>query len=200
MSNPNFLAITANMIVEVQRRGCTPVSFVMNRATQAHIANELWQAHRLKMSALGKLWHWMRQGKTVPRLETLHGLGVMDGPQLQDGAVFLQSISVGQPPQEAPGAGSAQNAPAESPFWRREPVAAPEDSAPTLNDLASGGGDRPTASAVLIKALESSEDLAGVVVIRVHGNRDIDMTMNADPLACRGILDKAAQYLYMKGM
>ena len=91
MPNPNFLAITANMIAEVQRRGCTPVSFVMNRATQAHIANELWQAHRLRMSALGKLWHWMRQGKTVPRLETLHGLSVVDGPHLQPGAVFLQS-------------------------------------------------------------------------------------------------------------
>ena len=91
MSNPNFLTVTAQMILEVQRRGLTPIAFVMNRATQEHIAEELWLVYRARISALARVWHWLRHGRSIPLMDTLHGLPVMENAILQDGGVFLQS-------------------------------------------------------------------------------------------------------------
>lgn len=196
MPNPNFLAITANMIAEVQKRGLRPIAFVMNRATQAHVAEEMWQAHKAKMSALAKAVHRIRHGKTAPRLEMLHGLGIMDGPHLQDGAVFLQSIDVPRPmgmSQE-----NQQAAPAE--FWKREPVAAAGDSAPTLSDIASGTGDRPSVSSILIEAMTDADSLDSVVVVRVHKNKDVSLCLNCNGFEAQGILQKAQFYLAQRGM
>ena len=197
MPNPNFLAITANMIAEVRRRGLRPVAFVMNRATQAHVAEEMWQAHKAKMSALAKAVHRIRHGKTAPRLEMLHGLGIMDGPHLQDGAVFLQSIDVPRPmgmSQE-----NQQAAPVE--FWKRDPVAPPAEgeAAPTLNDLSSGGGERPSCSDVLIRALDSAEGLSGVAVIRVHRNGNIDLCANIEKYALQGVIQHAQMWVIQNG-
>lgn len=212
MSNPNFLTVTAQMILEVQRRGLTPMAFVMNRATQEHIAEELWLVHRARMSALARFWHWLRHGRSIPLMDTLHGLPVMENAMLQDGGVFLQStgteaqggMGVTDGLEQAAKAAAEENQRRGAEFWEKQRVNPPavpnQDAAPTLNDLASGNGERPTASDVLIKALDHADELAGVVVIRIYANKDLDMAMNVDPYACQGILAKAQQYLFMKGM
>ena len=51
-----------------------------------------------------------------------------------------------------------------------------------------------------LEALDHADELAGVVVIRIYANKDLDIAMNVDPYACQGILAKAQQYLFMKGM
>ena len=97
----------------------------------------------------------------------------------------------------------------DSEFWKKErvqgmmdamdEVAAPGEIRPTLNDLSSGNGGRPSASDVLMRAMDRADDLAGVVVIRVYRNNDLDMAMNLDNYAAAGVLQKASYWLAMRG-
>lgn len=207
----NFLTVTAQMILEVQRRGQTPLGFAMNQATRVYIAGGCWLHHKATMSAAARVWYRLRHGGTAPVLDVLHGLPVMVNPQLQDGMIFLQLAGaqvagMGVPPgmEQAAKAAAQENARRGAGFWKEEPAAPPaaaqEDAMPTLNDLASGTGDRPSASDVLMKAMERCDDLSGIVVVRVFRNGDVDLCLNVDQFAAQGVLQKAQQYLFMKGM
>lgn len=208
---PTMIQVAANMIAEVTSRGQTPVTFLMNAATANRIADEVGFQSKARMSAAKRFWLWLR-GKGGPaKLSHLCGVPVTEAPHVPDGGIFLQTYSGAAQLSDVPaGLDQAAKAAAEenerrgAEFWDKQRVAAPgaqaDDAAPTLNDLSSGGGERPTASDVLIKALDRADELAGVVVIRVYANKDLDMAMNVDSYTCQGILQKASFYLAQRGM
>jgi hypothetical protein len=88
-------------------------------------------------------------------------------------------------------------------FWEKQrvepPAAAQGDVAPTLNDLASGSGDRPSCTDVLIRALDSAEKLTGVAVVRVYQNGDIDLCANIEKFALQGVLQHAHVWVIQNG-
>jgi len=207
--------VAANMIAEVTSRGQTPVTFLMNAATANRIADEVELQAKAQMSTAKRFWFWLRNGKGGPeKLTHLCGVPVTEAPHVPDGGIFLQTYTGAAQLSDVPaGLEQAAKFAAEemerrrSEFWEKHPVAPPAvpdaqagDAAPTLNDLSSGGGERPTASDVLIKALDRADELAGVVVIRVYANKDLDMAMNVDSYTCQGILQKAQFYLAQRGM
>jgi hypothetical protein len=160
-----------------------------------------------RMSLFGRFWFWLRKGGIAPRLETLCGIPVMISPMMADGGLFLSAM--GNTPgfsrpqgQHSPQATPAQpGTPAE--FVKREAVAQADGAAdevrPTLDDLSQGSGDRPSAGDVLMKAMDGAENLAGVVVIRVHKNSDVDLCLNMNQFETQGVLQKAQQWLMMRG-
>jgi hypothetical protein len=89
-------------------------------------------------------------------------------------------------------------------FWKKDRVDAMDGVAageirPTLNDLSSGNGERPSASDVLMKAMDDVDDLNGVVVVRVHRNGSVDLCLNVDQFAAQGVLQRAQMYLAQRG-
>ena len=184
-TNPQFLIATRAMIDQLLARGQRPLVFLMNPTTARVIAADMAEFHFSQKSAFARFWHLVRHGKTVPKLETLYGVPVQQSDYLPDGTMHLQCVA-NIPPQaieEAMKAQAAQNQQRGQEFWekqRAEPTAAQGDVAPTLNDLASGSGDRPSCSDVLMKAMERADELSGVVVIRVYPNNRLDMSLNVD--------------------
>ncbi len=210
-TNPQFLIAARTMIDQLLARGQKPLCFLMNGKTATAIAADMAGIHFQTKSTAAKIWHLLRHRKTPPTLDALHGVPVQQNDYLPDGAMHLQCVptvpqGMGCPPgmEEAMKAAQAQQAQRGQEFWKKEriepPAAAEGDAAPTLNDLASGTGDRPSASDVLMKAMERCDDLSGIVVVRVFRNGDVDLCLNVDQFAAQGVLQKAQQYLFMKGM
>jgi len=225
-ANLELLAASRVMVDQVIARGQVPVMFLMNRATSQALAETLAAAYRERQSTFWRLWLRIRHGKVAPRLESLHGIPVAQADYLPDGGLFLQvadraqvglPAAPGVPTSTRPPAGmeqAAQDARQQlaargEEFWKKDRiqalndamdgVAGPGEIRPTLNDLSSGGGARPSASDVLMKAMEDVDDLNGIVVVRVHRNGNVDLCLNVDQFAAQGVLQKAQQYLFMKG-
>jgi hypothetical protein len=210
MSQPTLTAAARRMIAEIQQRGQHPICFLMNQATiQAVIAENMLEVNK-RRSALGKAWHWLWYRNTVPKLESLAGVPVFEAPHIPNGGIYLQSASNGPVPgaqpamPQQPAHDQAQaNANQTPEFWEKERVSAGAPAsveAPTLNDLSSGGGERPTASDILMRAMNDADKLAGIVVVRVWPNQSLDLCLNVDPYAAQGILQKAMLYLMHGGL
>ena len=140
------------------------------------------------------------------------------GPQMQQGA----AMPAGAPSVQA----QANSAPGEWPFAKKEELriqeapaeelepavppeiagAAPrpgicgltEGSARQLYDLSRCTGDSPSVTDVLIKALDDVDRIKQVVVIRVHNNQDVDLSLNCNQFEATGILEKARIWLAMR--
>ena len=206
----SMIQIAARMIAEVTSRGQTPITFLMNAATANQIADEVEAAAKAQMSAANRFWLWLRGKGSPAKLSHLCGVPVTEAPHVPDGGIFLQTYSgAAQLPDVMAGLEQAAKAAAEdnerrgAEFWDKQRVAAPGaqagDAAPTLNDLSSGGGDRPTCSDVLIRAIDSAEDLNGVVVIRVHRNGSIDLCANIEKYALQGVIQHAQMWAIQNG-
>ena len=206
MSTPQILNGAGEMLAQALQRGLTPVAFMMSGNTMRAIAQDAWEVRKRRMSVLGRFWQRLWRGHDVPRLEYFHGLAVAQADFLPDGLITLQAVgpmggqSYGQQPQAADQ--SAANAPPEE-FVLRDPAPAgdlPEGEVrPTLNDLSSGTGERPSSSDVLMKALEHADELKGVVVVRVHSNDSVDLCLNVDQFAAQGVLQRAQYWLMQRG-
>jgi hypothetical protein len=220
-ANLELLAASRVMVDQVIARGQVPVMFFMNRATSQALAETLAAAYRERLSAFRRLWLRIQRGKAVPQLESLHGIPVGRADYLPPGGLFLQSVDraqMGQPAAPAvptsmrPPAGmeqAAQDARQQlaargEEFWKKDRVDAMDGVAageirPTLNDLSSGNGERPSASDVLMKAMDDVDDLNGVVVVRVHRNGSVDLCLNVDQFAAQGVLQRAQMFLAQRG-
>jgi len=224
-ANLELLAASRVMVDQVIARGQVPVMFFMNRATSQALAETLAAAYRERLSTFRRLWLRIQRGKAVPQLESLHGIPVGRADYLPPGGLFLQSVDraqMGQPAAPAvptsmrPPAGmeqAAQDARQQlaargEEFWKKDRVQALNDAMdgvaageirPTLNDLSSGNGERPSASDVLMKAMDDVDDLNGVVVVRVHRNGSVDLCLNVDQFAAQGVLQRAQMYLAQRG-
>jgi hypothetical protein len=220
-TNLELLAASRVMVNQVIARGQIPVMFFMNRATSQALAETLAAAYRERLSTFRRLWLRIQRGKAVPQLESLHGIPVGRADYLPPGGWFLQSVDraqMGQPAAPAvptsmrPPAGleqAAQDARQQlaargEEFWKKDRVDAMDGVAageirPTLNDLSSGNGERPSASDVLMKAMDDVDDLNGVVVVRVHRNGSVDLCLNVDQFAAQGVLQRAQMYLAQRG-
>jgi hypothetical protein len=220
-ANLELLAASRVMVDQVIARGQVPVMFFMNRATSQALAETLAAAYRERLSTFRRLWLRIQRGKAVPQLESLHGIPVGRADYLPDGGLFLQSVDraqMGQPAAPAvptsmgPPAGleqAAQDARQQlaargEEFWKKDRVDAMDGVAageirPTLNDLSSGNGERPSASDVLMKAMDDVDDLNGVVVVRVHRNGSVDLCLNVDQFAAQGVLQRAQMFLAQRG-
>jgi hypothetical protein len=220
-ANLELLAASRVMVDQVIARGQVPVMFFMNRATSQALAETLAAAYRERLSTFRRLWLRIQRGKAVPQLESLHGIPVGRADYLPPGGLFLQSVDraqMGQPAAPAvptsmrPPAGmeqAAQDARQQlaargEEFWKKDRVDAMDGVAageirPTLNDLSSGNGERPSASDVLMKAMDDVDDLNGVVVVRVHRNGSVDLCLNVDQFAAQGVLQRAQMYLAQRG-
>lgn len=224
---PNNLALLAAsraLIDQVIARGQVPVAYLMNPRTAQAIAETLAAAHKARLSTFQRLWLRIRHGSAAPRLETLYGVPIIQADYLPDGGVLLQvgdRAALGQNPGCAPLATAGQvnaspqvnaerlkAAEADPEFWKRERVQGMMDAMdgvaageirPTLNDLSSGGGGRPSASDVLMKAMDDVDDLNGVVVVRVHRNGSVDLCLNVDQFAAQGVLQRAQMFLAQRG-
>ena len=224
---PNNLALLAAsraLIDQVIARGQVPVAYLMNPRTAQAIAETLAAAHKARLSTLRRLWMRIRHGSAAPRLETLYGVPVIQADYLPDGGVLLQvgdRAALGQNPGCAPPPAAEQGKPspqanaerlkaaeADPEFWKRERVQGMMDAMdgvaageirPTLNDLSSGSEGRPSASDVLMKAMDNVDDLNGVVVVRVHRNGAVDLCLNVDQFAAQGVLQRAQMYLAQRG-
>lgn len=202
MQQPSLTEVAAQMVQTVIARGQQPVAFMLNEATAKAIADLTIGNAKQRISVLSRFWLWFAKRNIQPRLEFLCGVPVIVTPTMQDGGIFLQAMARGPVQQEVADKQAASVVPAE--FLKREPVA---DSAspcvgevrPTLDDLSKGDGDRPSSSDVLMKAMENVDDLIGVVVVRVHRNNDIDLCLNTNQFETQGILQKAQQWLMMRG-
>jgi hypothetical protein len=207
----NYLQVSSVMIQAVKARGGQPIMFLMNRATSNRIADDLASVLKRQMSGAARAWHWLRFRKVAPVLDSLHGIPVMVHPLLPDGNIQLQSANAphvafnpegitGQPIEGVQRA--ADVVPPE--FVHRERVEGVEvaqgDAPPSLDDLSKGSGGRPSCGDVLIKALEGSDNLRGVVVIRVHSDGNVDLCLNVNEFEASGVIQKAHQYLAMRGM
>jgi hypothetical protein len=47
--------------------------------------------------------------------------------------------------------------------------------------------------------LEQADDLAGVVIVRVHRNGSVDLCLNVDQFAAQGVLQRAQMFLAQRG-
>jgi hypothetical protein len=212
------------MVDQVIARGQVPVMFLMNRATSQALAETLAAAYRERLSTFRRLWLRIRHGKAAPQLEALYGVPVIQADYLPDGGIVLQvgdRAGMGQNSSCAPpaAAGQANTSPqvnaerlkaaeADPEFWKKERVQGMNDAMdgvaageirPTLNDLSSGNGERPSASDVLMKAMDDVDDLNGVVVVRVHRNGSVDLCLNVDQFAAQGVLQRAQMFLAQRG-
>ncbi len=209
MPNPQFLIAARAMIDQLIARGRRPLVFLMNPTTAGVIAADMAEFHFNQKSAFARFWHLVRHGKTVPKLEALYGVPVQQSDYLPDGAMHLQCVANISPQaiEEAMKAQGVQNQQRGQEFWEKQrveppagsPAAAQGDVAPTLNDLASGSGDRPSCQDVLIKAMESVEKLQGIAVVRVYGNGDIDLCANIEKYALQGVLQHAHLWVIQNG-
>ena len=223
-ANLELLATSRVMVDQVIARGQVPVMFLMNRATSQALAETLAAAYRERLSTFRRLWLRIRHGHAAPRLEALYGVPVIQADYLPDGGIVLQvgdRAGMGQNSSCAPpaAAGQANTSPqvnaerlkaaeADPEFWKKERVQALNDAMdgvaageirPTLNDLSSGNGERPSASDVLMKAMDDVDDLNGVVVVRVHRNGSVDLCLNVDQFAAQGVLQHAQMFLAQRG-
>jgi len=207
----NYLQVSSVMIQAVKARGGQPIMFLMNRATSNRIADDLSSVLKRQMSGAARAWHWLRFRKVTPSLDSLHGIPVMVHPLMPDGNIQLQSANAphvafnpegitGQPVEGVQRA--ADVVPPE--FIHRERVEGVEeaqgDAPPSLDDLSKGSGSRPSCGDILIKGLEQIDRAAGVIVIRVYDDEQIDMSLNIGALAAQGVLHKASVWLQMRGM
>jgi hypothetical protein len=205
MQQPTLAQVATQMIQQVVARGQQPIMFVMNANTALAISNLMIDEHKKRMSLVGRFWFWLRKMGTPPRLESLHGLPVMISPHMQDGGIWLQSAGPvsGVPvvSQPAPGGQVNQQSPPPE-FVQRQAIAQADgaaEEAPSLAELSKATSAGPSVSDILIKALENVEDLKQVVVIRVHHNDDVDLSLNCNQFEASGVLQKAHQWLMMWG-
>ena len=56
----------------------------------------------------------------------------------------------------------------------------------------------PTVGDVLMKAFDGIDRIKQVVVIRVHNNQDVDLSLNCNQFEATGILEKARIWLAMR--
>jgi len=200
--NPALIHHCNIMVQTALTQGHKPAVFLMNATTKAALAETLLYAEKARRSAWTQFWTWLRGEKF--ELTHLLGVPVCENNHLPDGFISLQVAMEGAAPGLG-GAQSAQNAPAkqENPFQRRErveaPVGASEDRAPTLSDLAASGSGRVTPSAVLMKSLEDCDDLASIIVVRVHRNNDVSLCMTCNSFEATGVLNRAQMWLAMRG-
>jgi hypothetical protein len=192
MPQPTLIQVAAHMVAEVTGRGQTPLCFLMNADTANRLADDLQVEAKRRMSALERLRHSLRK-KGPAKLTHLCGVPITEAPHIPPGGLFLQVFQPIVPQQPQPGV------PAE--FVKREPVPAHNsETAPTLSDIASGSTERPSVSSVLIEAMSGADSLDSVVVIRAHKNQSVDMCTNCDSFALRGVLQKAHEYMLMRGL
>lgn len=206
MQQPTLIQIAQQMMQRVVQSGQAPVCFIMNTNTSRVIFETLVVECKKRMSLFDRFMFWARKRNIAPRLETLCGIPVVISPIMQDG-LFLSSMGnapgFSQPQgQHAPQAAPAQPGPPAE-FVKREAVSQTDgaggDVRPTLDDLSKGSGDRPSCSDVLMKSLDNVESLVSVVVVRVYRNGDVDLALNCNQFEASGVLQKAMQWLMMKG-
>ena len=202
MQQPSLTEVATQMVQTVIARGQQPVAFILNEATAKAIAELTIGNAKQRMSLLGRSWFWLTKCDIQPRLEFLCGVPVIITPTMQDGDMFLQAMSLGTSQQAVADKQAAAGVLAE--FVKREPISESaslcvDEVRPTLDDLSKGDGDRPSSSDVLMKAMENVDDLIGVVIVRVHRNNDIDICLNTNQFETQGILQKAQQWLMMRG-
>lgn len=204
MQQPTLIQVAAQMMEKARQVGSQPVAFLMNETTARSISELVIGDYKKRMSVAGRFWFWARKRNIPPRLETLCGIPVLITPTMDDGGLFLQSMA--RMPGFSPGQG--QHSPQATPgppeeFVKREPVTQADGAAdevrPTLDDLSQGSGDRPSSSDVLMKAMDGAEGLMGVVVVRVYKNGDVDLCLNTNQFETAGVLNKAMQWLMMRG-
>jgi hypothetical protein len=197
------------------QRGQVPITFLMNEATANRIADDLESALDRRRSALEKFWRRMTGKRGHDKLTTLHGVLVTLVAHLPDGGIYLQTSNpeagqaLAQTLQKASedqagadrdlsgyadiGEGHQQANEAASTPPGANPVEETE-AAPTLDDIANTRfGGRPSVSDVLIRSLESADELSGVAVVRVtKDGRVKDVYSNLDSLTLQGSLQQAA--------
>jgi hypothetical protein len=204
MPHPELFTGIRAMIEQFAARGQTPILFVMNGATMRLIAEDLAADRWKNLSALGKAWHRLKHHGEVPMLESLYGVPVHQDDHFADGTILIQRFGQIAPraaPQGQQGAVQSSHAqpgpPAE--MMVREKIAAPASDdgevRPTLNDLSSGNGERPSSSDVIMRALDRVDDLTGVAVVRVYKNGDIDLCANIEKYALQGVLQHAIMWV-----
>jgi hypothetical protein len=190
----NLPQIATQILAKVLSSGQQPIAFLMSQATALSISEQFLVIYKRRLSLAGRFWFWLTKRNVPPRLDTLCGLPVMISPVMMDGGIILQSVPQGVPQANSPRPGP----PAE--FVKKEPVEPPtEPETPSLGDLAQGSNGVPSVSDILIKALENVEDLKQVVVIRVHQNNDVDLSLNCNQFEASGVLQRAMQWLMMRG-
>lgn len=200
---PSLIEVANHMIAEVQRRGQTPITFLMNEATANRIADDLESVVKRRMSTIQLLWHRLTGKGGWTKLTHLHGVPVTEATHIPPGGMFLQVMDSNVIGMHATSPQPQQNAPGiPQEFMRREKTEASQnsDAAPTLSDIASENSDRPSVSSVLIEAMAGADNIDSIVVIRVHKNQDIDLCLNCNGFELRGILSKAHEYLLMRGL
>lgn len=165
--------------------GHTPSFFVMSEATSRAMGS--YEAQRLLdgISSLKRIIHRFRHRNAPQGLSTLHGLPVQSQPFLPFGHIAL---AVAGPVSHANRLGTVQ----------RQSEAAQNGDTPTLDQLATSNG-KVSPSDILIKAMTDIDHIKQVVVIRVHDNNDVTMSMNCNTFEANGILTKAMHWLMMQG-
>ena len=187
--NWNLLTSTANMLGQAIGRNQTPVVFVMNGRTARAIRETVREVQNPRRGILGWLdaLRVMREPLTAMRL---HGLPVEQHDKLEDGHIAL---GVKYPDPEKMLAKMEKDA------EELRPVASPEaDGVPTLAELSTSNTGKLSAGDVLMKAFEASEDLRGVVVLRVHNDNTVDICMSVNALEAQCVLNKGQYWLAMQ--
>jgi len=222
MQSPSMLKKCNMLINQVLMEGNTPVALLMNESTRMILAETVKSIKRRSS------WTRFLDALLNRKFELTHLLGVpvITSPYLPLGGISIQAISaatvaaseaqgeaVVSPEaiqwQEGGNAGQEDRDAAEKDmlkrgqeFWDKQAVgtAETEDRAPTLSDLAASAGNvRPSASSILMKAMDNVDELSGVMVIRVYPNNNIDMALNMDIFAAQGVLQRAQMYLMQRG-
>ncbi len=206
--NPALIHHCNAMVQHAIANGGKPVVFLMSETTKSAIAETLLHVERQRRSAFSRFWHWLRGEKF--ELTHLMGVPVIVNLHLPDGYVSLQVAQERADSGQEPGASLTQanlgaagaldgQESSGNPFMRRERVEPEEDKIPTLAELSSSGNGSISPSDVLMKAMTDVDDLAGIVVVRVHRNQDVDLCMSCNSFEAQGVLNRAQMWLAMRG-
>jgi len=202
--NPALIHHCNIMVQTAFAQGHKPVVFLMNATTKAALAETLLYAEKTRRSAWARLMVWYRGEKF--ELTHLLGVPVCENNYLPDGFISLQVAQDGagvvgavEAEEDEDGPETPAAAP-ENPFARLDRVEPPAgDHAPTLSDLAASTSGQMTPSAVLMKSMEDCDDLASIIVVRVHRNNNVSMCMTCNSFEATGVLNRAQMWLAMRG-
>lgn len=191
MENGKLLLSAQAMVQQALNTNQIPIVFLMNAITRDVIGDTI------KANFKPTWWSEFKR-KLLRRphgaLTVLHGVPLVVNQYMPPGMMSLQLA-----PTMMPGPQPQAQEQRENPFVKREPVKAAADDAVTLDDLSKGNGATPSVTDVFIKGMEQVDDLKHVVVIRVHHNEDVDLSMSCDQYQAVGIVQKAQYWLATRG-